>query len=136
MERRLPAWRRSTLRGRSSQPRMRTRIGRRSRVPAPGVVFGRLLDRGQARVPETVEEAPRVGEPFGAGAVQSGRTFAAFGDQPGLAQDTQVLGDVWPADVEARGDFAGRPLAVPDESQDVLAAGFGDGFEERFHDAP
>jgi hypothetical protein len=40
-----------------------------------------------------------------------------------------VLGDGPEGDVEAGRDVAGRPLLVPDQPQDLPAAGLGDGPE-------
>jgi len=45
-----------------------------------------------------------------------------IGDQPGLEQDPQVLGDRLPGDVEARRDLAGRALLVDQQGEQITPA--------------
>ena len=61
------------------------------RPPLPGVVFGGLLDRGQAVVPEASQEPPRLGQPLGPRPVEPLGSLPALLHQLRLTQDPQML---------------------------------------------
>ncbi len=67
------------------------------------------------------------------GEVVAKAPFAAERDGAGIAENAEVLGDGAEGDVELPGDVAGGALAIPDESEDLLAARFGDDAEQIGH---
>jgi hypothetical protein len=52
------------------------------------------------------------------------------GDQAGVLEDLQMLGDGLLGDVDSFGDLTDRAGRGPHEPQDLLAAGFGEGFQD------
>src|SRR5262245_48432717 len=95
--------------------------------------FGGLLERGQALVPERLEEREHLGQPLAPGAVQTAGAVAPFLDQAGGLENGEVLGDGRPGDREALGDGAGRELLAPDEAYDLAAARLGEGAKLSIH---
>src|SRR5579864_359082 len=95
--------------------------------------FGSETQPVEAVVPKAVDEVADLGERLGAGAVETAHTVAPLGDQPGLAEHAQVLGDGRAGDVELLGDGARGHLAVADQAEDLAAAGGREGAEHVVH---
>src|SRR5215470_2754022 len=91
------------------------------------------LQRVEAAVPESLEEAHELREPLGARPVQAAGAAAALREEARLLQHVQVLGDRRPGHVEVGRDLARRELAVAHEGEDLAAAGGGDRAELGFH---
>src|SRR4029450_5359893 len=105
------------------------RLGSATGAPLLGLGQGpELLQPGP---PQVLEHHPQGSQLLGPGPVQAPAPVPAARDQAGFGQDPEMLGDAPEGDVEAGRDVTGRPLPVPDQPQDLLAAGLGDGPEGR-----
>jgi len=87
-------------------------------------VLGGDLQRTQTLGPEDLEGGPELRDGLGSRAVQALRPVPPLGDEAGLLQDAEVLGDRRPRDVEAARDVADRELLARDEPKDLAASGF------------
>jgi hypothetical protein len=96
-----------------------------------GFLLGRALEQLQALVPELLEEWTHLGKSLRPRVVEAFGSLAALGDEAGLLQDTQMLGDCLPRDLEMRGNDPGRELAVQHETEDRPAPRLLDGIDRR-----
>jgi len=82
------------------------------------------LQRPKAVVPEPFEVHAELGDGLGARAVQALRAAPAFGHEARLLQDTQVLRDRRPGDLETARDVPDRELRRGDQSEDLAPPRF------------
>ena len=73
-----------------------------------------------------LEPAGDLGQRLGAQPVPAALAVRADLDEPGLAQHLEVLGDAGLAEVEARDEVAGGPLAVAQQVEDLASGRFGE----------
>src|SRR5579859_7533827 len=91
------------------------------------VVFGGVLQVFECVIPEVAQPAAQLAQALRARAIQAFGAGAPLGDQAGLAQHAEVLGDRGAGDVgEVRRDLAGWTFDVAHEAQNRLAAGIGE----------
>jgi hypothetical protein len=86
------------------------------------LALGGSLEGTQALGPEDLQVTPELGDGLRSGAIEALRAVSPFGDQAGLLQDAEVLGDRRPRDVEAAGNVADGELLARDEAEDLAAA--------------
>jgi hypothetical protein len=98
-------------------------------------VLSGSLQAGQTVAPELLDVLAHPAERFGPRTVQAVVAVSTLRDQPGLAQDAEVLGDGWSADVEVRGDIARSALVVMDEAEDLAASRICDSAQHSVHDS-
>lgn len=103
----------------------------------PSFAFRGCLQSLDPGVPKCFQVFAGLCQPFRPRPVEPPGTFTAFGHQPGIPQDLQVLGDRRPRylALEPRGDLAGPHLPLPYQRQDLPAAGFCDGLKRCIHGA-
>jgi hypothetical protein len=92
---------------------------------APPLLFfllGDDLERTEALGPEDLEVGPELGDGLRPRAIEALRAVSPLGDESGLLEDAEVLGDRGPSHVEAARDLADRELLARDEPQDLAAA--------------
>src|SRR5436190_2293501 len=99
----------------------------------PLLSFGILLQRVEPLAPESVEERLQVGEPLWAGTVEALRAVPALVHKTRLLQNSEVLRDRRPRDVEPGGDLPRGELLLADELEDPAAARLGDCAQCSFH---
>jgi hypothetical protein len=84
--------------------------------------------------PVVVQELAELLHLVALGPVQPARAVSAFGHEPGLLEDAEVLRDRRPRDLaEVIGDLGRRTLARPDEPEDLAPSGFCECLERRIH---
>src|SRR5919201_1910395 len=88
----------------------------RSATSPPLVRLDLLLQPREAPAPEHLELGLEALEGIAVRQIEASGAVASLVDQAGGAQHRQVLRDRRTADVEVRGDVAGRALRVPDEA--------------------
>jgi hypothetical protein len=94
--------------------------------------FSVQLQTPQRIVPHPLELAGQRAQAFAPGAVQPPLAVAPADDEAGVGERTQVKRDGAKGDVgHRRVDVAGRDFAVPDQPEDFLPPGAGNGREDR-----
>src|SRR5262249_31141301 len=78
------------------------------------VLFDLSLKRGQAALPENLEEGAHIAERFFSDAVKALGSLAAQLKQAGIGQKLKMLRDRLPCGLEMRGDLSRRTLLLMD----------------------
>jgi len=94
------------------------------------------MDRASISRPELLQECAQLGKSFGAHPEETAGAGSAAGDQPGIGEDAEVLGDSGACDVlKVRRDVAGRQLTAPQQLQDTPPPRLDQDFEDVAHTA-
>ena len=112
-------------------------IGRDRDAEQAGTIAEELIvERLREGVGEAREPVLDDGEPGGVDAVHAPGALGPHGDQPGLAQDPQVLRRAGLAEPELGGELADQPRALPEQIQDGAAGRFGEHLERHPSNIP
>src|SRR2546426_1372951 len=96
-------------------------------MPCPPLLFLLLrgcLQRPKALVPERFEISAELGDRLRARAIQALRAASALGHEARLLQDTEMLRDRRPRDLEAARDLPDRELGRGHQSEDLAPPRF------------
>jgi hypothetical protein len=83
-------------------------------------------------VPELIEPAPERAETLRVDVVHATRAFGLVGDQAGVFEDFEMLGDCGAAYGHFGGDFADSAGAGTKMFEDLATGGVGQGYQCRF----
>ena len=91
------------------------------------------MELPEAVVPEAVVEGDPVadgGEAVGAEVVEALAALALLGDEAGVEEDAEVLGDGGSAHVEVGGEVVDGAVGVGEEAEHAAPGGMADGVED------
>jgi hypothetical protein len=92
-------------------------------------VFEVLLHLGEGGAPVAIDIAADRIDALGGGAVDAAAAVAADGDEVGVEEDAEVLGDGGLGEAEGGDELADGALALAKAVEDGAAAGVGEGLE-------
>src|SRR5437868_11503974 len=94
--------------------------------PQAGFSFRQVLEAGDVSDPHLSQDDLQRAERQAVRPVVATGAGTTLDDQTRPLEDAEVLGNRRPADIGNRGNLAGRPFTIPDQPQDLPAAGAGD----------
>jgi hypothetical protein len=97
------------------------------------VGLGEAFEREELGAPHGLEVLGERPEGGFVGDVEVLSSLLSHRDESGVAEDAEVLRDGAEGDVDVGGDVAGGSFLVPDELEDFLSPGLGDGGEGLGH---
>jgi hypothetical protein len=89
------------------------------------VSFDHVSETVEVLTPKVFEQSLERPQPVAVGAIEPPGPFSSLGNETGLPEDPEIVGDGLPGDVEIGSDFSGSPLRIPDQPKDRPALGMG-----------